>query len=222
MILDLGAIIVTRSIHLSIKMATTDLKSQDYDENIIKAWNDLKIKPTCIVFDLDYTLWPYLIDVDLIPPFKQKFVNKRPILIDKTNKQILPFENVTLILKTLHEVCFKSSPAKHFLAIASKATVYELALQLIDFFDWTKYFDSFQIHAGTKQIHMKAIFNELKLTDFRQILFFDDTRRNIKETEDVGVTGHYLNRNRGLTIVEFIKALKKHELRQQLILMQNK
>ncbi len=73
-----------------------------------------------------------------------------------------------------------------------------------------------------EQIHMKTILNELNLKDYRQFLFFDDTRKNIKETEDVGVTGHYLNRNRGLTSIEFIKALKKHELRHQLILMQNK
>ena len=32
------------------------------DISIVKCWNELKNKPICICFDLDYTLWPMLID----------------------------------------------------------------------------------------------------------------------------------------------------------------
>lgn len=192
-------------------MATLESTNSQYDETIIKAWSGLKFKPTCIVFDLDYTLWPYLINTDIIPPLREKLVNKKPIVIDDTNKQILAFTEVTRILRTLKEVCFKQSNCH--IAIASKATVKDLALELIEYFGWSGYFDSFQIHAGIKTIHMKTICNELKLKDYNQILFFDDTRKNCQQTEEIGVTAHYLNRVHGLTVVEFIKGLKKYDLK---------
>jgi len=33
-----------------------------FDNSIIKCWIELKHRPICICFDLDYTLWPMLID----------------------------------------------------------------------------------------------------------------------------------------------------------------
>ena len=189
-----------------------------YNEQLIKCWNDLKFKPTCIVFDLDYTLWPYLIDSDIAPPLKLKQVNKKPIIIDSKSTQIVHFEEVPIILKTLKEVCFTTSPqTKHYIAIASKATVRELALELIEHFGWTKYFDSFQIHAGVKTIHMKTIYGDLKLNSFNQILFYDDTKKNIAQTEELGLTGHYLSRIRGLTVVEMIKGLNKYDVHMQTV-----
>jgi len=149
------------------------------------------------------------------PPFRKKLVNKQPIIIDHRNQQILPFEEVTKVLRTLKEVCFAQSKQKHFMAVASKATVREMALELIEFFGWSSYFDSYQIHSGIKTIHMKTIFNELKLSDYNQILFFDDTRKNVQQTEEMGLTGHYLNRTKGLTISEFNKGLKKYDFKMQ-------
>ena len=196
-------------------MANQETKSSQYDDAIIKSWNELKFKPICVVFDLDYTLWPYLIDCDMEPPFRKKLVNKQHIIIDHRNQQILPFEEVTKVLRTLKEVCFAQSKQKHFMAVASKATVKEMALELIEFFGWSSYFDSYQIHSGIKTIHMKTIFNELKLSDYNQILFFDDTRKNVLQAEEMGLTGHYLNRTKGLTISEFNKGLKRYDLKMQ-------
>ena len=36
------------------------------DNSIIKCWDELKNKPVCICFDLDYTLWPMLIDKGIL------------------------------------------------------------------------------------------------------------------------------------------------------------
>lgn len=200
-------------------VASTSQKSGDYkyNEHVIKCWNELKFKPTCIVFDLDYTLWPYLIDADIVPPLKRRLVNKKPIVVDAKNNQIVHFEDVPCILRTLREVCFAQSPSKHYIAIASKATVRELALELIDLFGWTSYFDSFQIHSGIKTVHMKTIYAELKLGNFNQILFFDDTRKNVMQTEEIGLTAHYLSRARGLTASEMVKGLDKYDARIQTV-----
>jgi magnesium-dependent phosphatase 1 len=192
-------------------------KSGEYSEQVIKCWEGLKYKPTCVVFDLDYTLWPYLIDADIAPPLKSRLVNKKPIVVDAKNTQIVHFDDVPCILRTLREVCFAQSPSKHYIAIASKATVRELALELIELFGWTKYFDSFQIHSGIKTVHMKSIYAELKLGNFNQILFFDDTKKNVQQTEEIGLTAHYLSRVRGLTVAEMVKGLNKYDARLQTV-----
>ena len=69
-----------------------------------------------------------------MPPLKKKkkIVNnlEKFDIVDHNNKNIVYYEEVPKILASLKE-CFKRSKTKHFIAIASKATTYDLAVELL-------------------------------------------------------------------------------------------
>ena len=184
------------------------------EHSIVKCWNDLKHKPICIIFDLDYTLWPMLIDKDLLPPIKKKKTSENNLIVlDHNNKNIIHYEDVPKILATLKE-CFSRCKTKHYLAIASKATTYDLAVQLIQMYGWLDYFNSIQIYSGTKTKHMKNIQTELKLNNYKDFLFFDDSKSNISQTETLGLTAHKVGRHYGLNVNELNNGLKKFNLKR--------
>lgn len=188
------------------KNLVENVEQVDLKENcIIKCWQELNNKPKCIVFDLDYTLWPFIIDHQLLPPLR-KVHNK---IYDHLNRQIKPYEDVPVILKTLRDKCLIEKG--EYICIASRATAKTQALQLFDLFSWNSYFDCIQIYAGSKLKHMNEIKNELNLKNFTQILFFDDSKSNLDQTESLGLVGYKLSRHYGLSIPELIKGLKKYD-----------
>jgi magnesium-dependent phosphatase 1 len=175
---------------------------------IIKCWNGLKNKPKCIVFDLDYTLWPFNVDSHLIPPFC--FSNKKnpKEIYDHAKRQINHYEDIAVIMECLRNSCFKGD-AGHFMAIASRSSTSNLALQLIEMFELKDFFDSIQIYTGTKIKHLKNIKGELKLEKFNDILFFDDNKSNLTQAESLGVVGYQVRRHYGLNTSELVKGLEK-------------
>ena len=189
--------------------------SNDIDNSVVNCWNQAKHKPECIVFDLDYTLWPYFCDAEIIPPFRKKVIiennEEKLVIVDHRNKIVGHYQDITKIVKTLKETCFSQMKSKHYLAIASKATTRDIAVELMELFGWVNYFDSIQVFSGIKTKHMKNIANELKLKNFNQILFFDDNKTNIVQTEALGVVGHQVRRRYGLNISEFIQGLNKYD-----------
>jgi magnesium-dependent phosphatase 1 len=176
------------------------------DENICleltKLWNKLKNKPDIIVFDLDYTLWPYYVDCHVNPPIKK---NKQNIIYDTENFQIRGFDHVPNILKTLRENCL--SPNQH-LAIASRSTTPELARQSLDLLDWSKYFSSIQIYPKSKDNHMKKIQQELNFERFENVLFFDDEHHNIVTTSRMGVRAVLVEPSNGVDLNTMKKGLE--------------
>jgi len=179
------------------------------DTSLMKCWNELKNKPVCICFDLDYTLWPMLIDKDLLPPIeKKKIADNNYAVLDHNNKRITHYDDVPRILFTLKE-CFSRSKSKHYLAIASKATTHDLAVQLIKMYGWYDYFSSIQIYSGIKVKHMKNISAELKLNNYKEFLFFDDSKSNITQTETLGLTAYQVGHTHGLSVKDFMAGLRK-------------
>ncbi|CAF0776918.1 unnamed protein product [Brachionus calyciflorus] len=178
------------------------------ESKIIEKWNSLPHKPKCIVFDLDYTLWPFIVDHKVLPPFKKiNHGTNGAKIFDFNWQEVKSNEDVSLILKTLKENCFKNG---EFLCIASRATYEKCALNLIELFEWTQYLDSIQIYSGPKLKHMKQIQKELGIKNFGEVLFFDDSKLNIQTTNSLGVIGHQVTRHYGLTIEELINGLKKY------------
>lgn len=182
-------------------------KNQQKKEKLIKYWNGIVNKPKCIVFDLDMTLWPFLIDNQIFFPFSKVNCDGNMKILDGNKNDIEPYEDVSLILDTLKNDCFQN---KEFLAIASRATAGSRAIKLIDLYEWTDYFDSIQIYSGNKQKHMKQIKKELNLKSFDQILFFDDSKLNLEATKSLGVIGHKVTRHYGLNLEEILNGLKNY------------
>ncbi|CAH1780038.1 unnamed protein product, partial [Owenia fusiformis] len=102
-------------------------------------------KPKLIVFDLDYTLWPFWIDTHVDPPFSKKGDGK---IYDNYNKHIKPFPDVPNILEQLHSEGYK-------LGAASRTTCTDEAKQLVKLLDWEKYFHYKEIYPGCKVAHFK-------------------------------------------------------------------
>lgn len=190
--------------------SSSDIESiyKQKKDHIIKIWNGLIHKPKCIVFDLDMTLWPFLIDHKVLFPLRKTDFHGTKKIFDHNNLEIKPYEDVPLILDTLRNNCIQCNNG--FIGIASRATSGPNAIQLIDLFEWTNYFDSVQIYSGSKQKHMKNICRELKLGSFDEILFFDDSKLNLETTKNLGVIGHKVSRHYGLNLEELLNGLKNY------------
>jgi magnesium-dependent phosphatase 1 len=174
------------------------------DTALIKKWKSLKKKPTVIVFDLDFTLWPYFVDHHVTPPISKKKLNKREVIVDSDGFEMSGFVDVSRILKTLKEKCL--GPDQH-LAIASRSTTPELAMETIELHGWKNYFSSFQIYPRNKTEHMKKIKEDLKFDKYQEVLFFDDEYHNIMDTSYLGVCAIEINRSLGLNIETLLAGL---------------
>ena len=175
-----------------------DLNKENENElvhrHLLKHWQSLQFKPNIIVFDLDYTLWPYFIDSHVSPPISMSNASE---IIDKHGYSFKPFKHVTQILKTLRENCLGE---EGHLAIASRSSTKDLAMEAIQMYGWTSYLSSFQIYPRSKDTHMKQIQKELKFADFNQVLFFDDDQKNVRPTKDLGVLPFLVNQVDGLNL----------------------
>lgn len=126
-----------------------------------------------IVFDLDYTLWPFFVDCS-DPPFKKSEKH----IVDACGGKVKPYPHSTDILKKLSALGYK-------IAIASRTPAIKDACELIKLFGWKQYIDYQQIYPGCKVTH----FNEFKKQSgipFDRMLFFDDEERNIADINRIG------------------------------------
>lgn len=175
-----------------------------HDKNLIKHWKSLKRRPKIIVFDLDYTLWPYYIDCQVNPPINS---GESGYVRDSEGYEYKPFKDVTRILRTLKEKCLDEDG---HLAIASRSTTEDLAMQAIKIYGWQKYLSSFQIYPKVKSIHMQEIKKELEFEEFTDVLFFDDEERNYKPTAQLGVVPFLVNQVDGLNMEAMFNGLIKY------------
>lgn len=135
------------------------------------------LKPQLIVFDLDYTLWPFWVDTHVDPPFNKRSDGK---VYDGHGRQVKYYRDVPEILKRLQSEGYK-------LAVASRTPCTEEARSILHLFDWNQYFTYKEIYPGTKTNHFKR-FKEQSNIPYSEMLFFDDEYRNIVDLNSIGVT----------------------------------
>ncbi|XP_019873486.1 magnesium-dependent phosphatase 1 [Aethina tumida] len=133
-------------------------------------------RPKIIVFDLDYTLWPFWVDTHVDPPFKK---GKDGKITDSRGSVIKCYPQVPEVLKKLHEEGFE-------LGIASRTSEIRGANQLVQLFGWDKYFKYKEIFPGSKTTHFRNIKQQSKV-EYKDMIFFDDEQRNISDLTKVGV-----------------------------------
>ncbi|GFG33367.1 hypothetical protein Cfor_04068 [Coptotermes formosanus] len=148
-------------------------------------------KPKLIVFDLDYTLWPFWVDTHVTPPFRK---DKYGSIVDATGDKVRYYPEVPEVLDSLQKDGYE-------LAVASRTGEISGANQLLELFDWNRYFKYKEIYPGCKVTH----FNQFKKQSgvaFKDMLFFDDEHRNIRDLEAHGVTSVLVQRGVTMKVIE--------------------
>lgn len=138
--------------------------------------SDTKRKPKILVFDLDYTLWPFWVDTHVTPPFKKK----RNLVVDARGQDVNYYKEVPDVLERLTDEGYE-------LGIASRTSEISGANQLLKLFNWEKYFKYKEIYPGCKVAHFSKI-QKASNTDYKDMIFFDDEHRNIVDVSKLGVT----------------------------------
>ncbi|OXU24532.1 hypothetical protein TSAR_001689 [Trichomalopsis sarcophagae] len=133
-------------------------------------------KPKVVVFDLDYTLWPFWVDTHVTPPFRKGQNNK---IVDAHGQAVQYYPHSPEILKQLSEEGYE-------IGIASRTSEIRGANQLLDLFGWNKYIKYKEIYPGTKTTHFSKIKNASGV-EYKDMIFFDDEQRNISDLTEVGV-----------------------------------
>ncbi|XP_052800206.1 uncharacterized protein LOC128231429 isoform X2 [Mya arenaria] len=129
-------------------------------------------KPKVIVFDLDYTLWPFWVDrqINIELPFKQVGENK---VCDASGREVKSFPDIKPLLHRLHIDGYK-------IAIASEAFLKEECARLVKMFGWDEFIDYQEIYPGSKIFHFVKI-KRASGVDFCDMLYFDDEKEHLAE-----------------------------------------
>ncbi|KAK1621951.1 acid phosphatase-domain-containing protein [Colletotrichum phormii] len=153
--------------------------------------------PKLIVFDLDYTLWPFWVDTHVSGPLKANATHSA--VTDRHGESFAFYQDVPRILYTLSLAGIK-------IAVASRTSAPDLARDMLKLLhvpppsaeeggsgkkEKTKKalecFDApLEIYPSSKIRHFETIFKKTGIP-FTDMLFFDDESRN-RETESLGVT----------------------------------
>ncbi len=133
--------------------------------------------PKLFVFDLDYTLWPFWVDTHVQPPFIK---DKQGHVVDYFRKRIEMYPNVFNLLQELKE-------HKCLTAAASRTETPKEAFELLKILEIHEHFDYKEIYPGRKTTHF-AKFKTATGLDYKDMMFFDDERRNINDISKLGVT----------------------------------
>ncbi|KAL4235081.1 Magnesium-dependent phosphatase 1 [Mactra antiquata] len=156
-------------------------------------------KPKMIVFDLDYTLWPFWVDTHVDPPFQKR---KSGDVVDRNGRPVKPYREVPDVLKKL-----KSEG--YLIAVASRTSCTKEANSLIALFNWDQYFCQKEIYPGCKLTHFNK-FSAQQGIAFKDMLFFDDEYRNIQDLSKVGVTCYYIDESIGVTEAVIKEGLQQY------------
>ncbi|KAK4695515.1 magnesium-dependent phosphatase 1, partial [Lecanoromycetidae sp. Uapishka_2] len=142
--------------------------------------------PKMLVFDLDYTLWPFWVDTHVSPPLKAKDGGSKSV--DKWGESFTFYRDVPALLHT-----FKTQPTPILIGAASRTSAPDLANTLLKQLiikpankRAIEYFDYMQVFPGDKKQHFAKIQKSSQVA-YEDMLFFDDEVRN-RNVESLGVT----------------------------------
>ncbi|KAK6954268.1 hypothetical protein Daesc_004235 [Daldinia eschscholtzii] len=190
--------------------------------------------PRAIVFDLDYTLWPFWVDTHLYPPLRPNVTHSA--CTDKIGETFAFYDDVPSVLHGLARAGIKLGVASRTHApdlgremlkllhippasavldedggsgsgtgTGSSSNKKDKVRKAIEFFD-----AGLEIYPSSKIQHFKAL-NKKTGIPFTEMLFFDDESRN-RDTESLGVT-MWLVRD-GVTWNEVVEGIKEWRRRK--------
>lgn len=161
--------------------------------------------PKVVVFDLDYTLWPFWCDTHISPPLKAVSKTEGE---DRYGTKLALYPDVASIITELYE-------NDVVLVAASRTATPKIAQELLRILHvkdkpLIKYFLSLQWGQGSKIKHIRNAAKHLKLeAELKQgsFILYDDEYRN-RDVETISCKFAYLP-NEMLTRHEFEKGLKE-------------
>ncbi|KAF1957013.1 magnesium-dependent phosphatase-1 [Byssothecium circinans] len=142
--------------------------------------------PKIMVFDLDYTLWPFWVDTHVTPPIKAQEGGLK--VKDRYGEGYGFYSEVGGVLDALkHKSILVGAASRthapdlgremlRLLKIPSSSSSSQRAID---------YFDHMQIYPGSKTTHFERIHGDSGIA-YEDMLFFDDESRN-KNVEGLGV-----------------------------------
>ncbi|OTB06024.1 hypothetical protein M426DRAFT_319386 [Hypoxylon sp. CI-4A] len=160
--------------------------------------------PRAVVFDLDYTLWPFWVDTHVYPPLRSANP-ERSACVDKVGETFAFYDDVPSVLHGLARSGIKLGVASRthapdlgremlkLLVVPPASTLLDesaeggssskkdKARKAIEFFD-----AGLEIYPSSKIRHFEALAKKTGIAH-TEMLFFDDESRN-RDTESLGVT----------------------------------
>lgn len=177
-------------------MASVDFSNDNETPKILP-----KILPKLVVFDLDYTLWPFW--ADTMYDLRYKSDGKGGVVGSRGTDSKKLYKDSREVLEMLSE-------AKIPMAAASRTDDPPMAKNLLKLFDIDKFFSFKEIYPGCKVNHFKQ-FRRNSRFDYKDMLFFDDEDRNIEEVSALGVTCILVERGvTRKTLLEGLNLFAKH------------
>jgi magnesium-dependent phosphatase 1 len=185
------------NVNLAGDQSVTPLKPS----TIPTTFTDGQKLPSLLVFDLDYTLWPFWVDTHVSAPIKPK--DRHTVMVDRWGESFTFYADVPSIL---HAARQRNIP----MSLASRTSAPELAKDMLrglvipnpsesqaekkneKEIKAENYFVHPQIFPGSKTKHFQflqaAMRKSGKEVAFADMLFFDDEARNRNVESELGVT----------------------------------